>query len=791
MLNSISFRPFATARRSYAAYIEAFKAGIGSKRGGAVKMIGETAEPVEWDEVVMAQYSSLEHFADMCADKEYQEVNLRLRLPALRDTCILMMTETDLEWGIEGVVEYKMKVAEAFYIPGWSIKSYKDNEAIPLLVNKVYSDNTQLQYAYYDLPFVCPPTGVRHAGTSLISGQSISLNLGEVLRGDRITQSDIELVMGRDQECNFLCKRTVGRRELKRARDLVEDGYVVEWIVDNLPGATSFVTVDKSRKYYAAGFKMGYKDYSPSGKPKYYINNHLTIVIRYRKAPGRDGERGGKVVIGFEVYTKSIGPENRLENGCVGDLSEPQEGMELYIPPNSTDFSLQYPHSSYYPPENDQNMDDGATMEIPYTYSVYFREDDKIEWSRRWDLYFVNQEEGSRIHWLAIINSLIISGLLSAIVAMILARTIRGDIKTYKDASAEEGKLKSKRKSRPGSGARTPKAGEKVISGLLEQVGDTENDADVSSDEEPLEDVTGWKLLHGDVFRAPAFGYLLAPLIGSGMQLVFMAVGLLFLSSLGVLNPSFRGGFVSVGVGLFVFAGVFSGYFSGRVYKTFGGINWRKNTLITALLFPGLLFAFVFVLNLFVWAQASSTALPFGTLIGIIMLWLCIQLPLVYVGSWYGYARTGAWEHPTKTTTIPRQTPPQMWYIRSPQSILLAGLIPFAVIFIELLFVFQSLWQDKSGYYYVFGFLSVVSIILILTIAEVTIVTIYIRLCNEDYNWWWYSFFVGGGSAIWVFLYCVWYYFTKLHIDGFVSGTVGFLTAYAFVRRIYGAIKAD
>jgi transmembrane 9 superfamily protein 2/4 len=584
---------------------------------------------------------------------------------------------------------------------------------------------------------------------------------------------------------------------------MVKDGYVAEWIVDNLPGATSFVTVDKSRKYYAAGFKVGYKDISTSGHTRYYINNHLTIVIRYRKAPGKDGERGGKVVVGFEVYTKSIGPDNRNATGCPLDMSNIETPMELYLPPNSTDFSLQYPQSSYHPPESEQEVEDGATLDIPYSYSVYWREEEKVEWAHRWDLYFVNQEEGSRIHWLAIINSLIICGLLSAIVAMILARTIRSDIKTYKDASAEDGKVKIKRKSRPGSGARTPK--EKTGGGLLEQVGDTDNDADISSDEEAIEDVTGWKLLHGDVFRAPAYGYLLAPLVGSGMQLVFMAVGLLFLSSLGVLNPSFRGGFVSVGVGLFVFAGLFSGYFSGRVYKTFGGLSWRKNMLVTAILFPGLLFSLVFILNLFVWAQASSTALPFGTLIGIVMLWLCIQLPLVYAGSWYGYVRTGAWEHPTKTTTLPRQLPPQAWYIRSPQSILLAGLIPFAVIFIELLFVFQSLWQDKSGYYYVFGFLSVVSVILIITIAEVTIVTIYIKLCSEDYNWWWHSFFVGGGSAVWVFIYCIWYYLTKLHIQGFVSsllffsysfmacvvyglltGTVGFLTAYAFVRRIYG-----
>ncbi|KAA8571327.1 hypothetical protein EYC84_000647 [Monilinia fructicola] len=693
-----------------------------------------------------------------------------------------MATNSSMRIGSWLLFFLAISITDAFYIPGWSIKSYKDNEAIPLLVNKVYSDNTQLQYAYYDLPFVCPPTGVRHAGSSLLSGQSISLNLGEVLRGDRITQSDIELVMGKDQECNFLCSKTMG----------------MSWngLWTTYPEQQAFVTVDKSKKYYAAGFKLGYKDVSSNGKSRYFINNHLTIVLRYRKAPGKDGEKGGKVIVGFEVYTKSVGADKRLESGCPADLNNVDTPFELYLAPNNTgSSSLAYPLSSYHPPEREVDLDDGATMEIPYTYSVYFREDEKVEWRNRWDLYFVNQEEGSRIHWLAIVNSLIISGLLSGIVAMILARTIRGDIKTFsKDVSGEDGKLKQKRRSRPGSGARSPKTGEKTGLGLLDQV-DTENDADVSSDDEQLEDVTGWKLLHGDVFRPPPYGYLLAPLIGSGMQLVFMAFGLLSLSSLGILNPSFRGGFVSVGIGLFIFAGVFSGYFSARVYKTFGGINWRKNTLVTATLFPGLLFSLIFILNLFVWAQASSTALPFGTLIALIFLWLCIQLPLVYAGSYYGYTRSGAWESPTKTSIIPRQVPVQPWYIRSPSSILLAGLIPFAVIFIELLFVFQALWQDKSGYYYVF---------------EVTIVTIYIKLCAEDYNWWWHSFLVGGGSAVWVMMYCVWFYMRRLHIEGFVSGvlffsycgvvaityglatgTVGFLTSFWFVRRVYGAIKAD
>ena len=462
---------------------------------------------------------------------------------------------------------------------GWSIRSYTDDEAIPLHVNKVYSDNTQLQYAYYDLPFVCPPSGKKHAGVA--SGRSVSLNLGEILRGDRIMTSDYDLVMGQDQECQYLCSHETSRKGIKRAQQLVEDGYVAEWIVDNLPGATSFVTVDRTQKYYAAGFKIGYKDYSPvTGKPRHFINNHLTLVLRWRKAPGRSGQQGGKVVVGFEVYTKSIGPGDRQDTGCPIDVHHPTAGMELYIAPNMTSLASKYPFSSYLPEDDD--VDDGATLTIPYTYSVYFREDDRVGWANRWDLYFNNQKESSKTHWLAILNSLVIAGLLSAAVAVVMGRTIQGDIKGFaKEGALEEGKIKLKRK-KPRNGTKSPRPGEKASTGLLEQTGDAHHDVDISSDEESIEDITGWKLLHGDVFRAPAYPGLLAPLIGSGMQLIFMTTGLLILSCFGLLNPSFRGGFVSVGMGLFVFAGIFSGYFSSRVYRTFGGRDWRKNTLMVS-----------------------------------------------------------------------------------------------------------------------------------------------------------------------------------------------------------------
>jgi transmembrane 9 superfamily protein 2/4 len=614
-------------------------------------------------------------------------------------------------------------------ITGWSIKSWRDGDSVPLFVNKVYSDNTEIQYAFSELPFVCPPSGRRRDGTGLISGSNVALNLGEVLRGDRITVSDYELEMGKDDEAHYLCSQKVDRAGLKKAIEVVKHGYVAEWIVDNLPGATSFVTVDRSRKYYASGFKMGYEDVSPTnGKPRYFINNHVTLVIRYHAAPGRDGQQGKKVIVGFEVYAKSIEASNRDSDGLPPDVHDVRNGMELTMAQKANTTLPRDLDLSYQPEEFDEGNED-ATLTIPYTYSVYFREDEKLEWNNRWDLYFINQEESSKIHWLAIINSLVIFAALSAVVAVILARTVRGDIKGYVDAGMEEGKLRIGKRSK---GLRSPRSPRKSFEkgGLLDQ-GESDGMDDAGSDDELPEDTTGWKLVHGDVFRAPAFGQLLAPLIGSGMQLVVMSIGLVVLSCFGVLNPSFRGGFVSVGMALFILAGAFSGYFSARIYKTFNGTLWKHNAIVTATLVPGLLFATVFILNLFVWANASSTAIPLGTLIGLVCLWLLIQLPLVYMGSWYGFNRGGVYSHPIKANAVPRQIPYQPWYARPLQAALVAGLVPFAVIFIELLFLFRSFWQDKSGYYYVFGFLAVVSTILILAVMETTIIGVYIQLCSE------------------------------------------------------------
>ncbi|KAI7255646.1 putative multispanning membrane protein, partial [Hortaea werneckii] len=560
------------------------------------------------------------------------------------------------------VALFCLQLANAFYIPGWSIKSYSDGEPIPLMVNKVYSDNTQIQYAFAELPFVCPPSGRSRPGTGLISGSNVGLNLGEILRGDRIVVSDYELQMGQDDEAHYLCSQKVDRAGLKKAIEVVKQGYVAEWIVDNLPGATSFVTVDKSRKYYAAGFKMGYVEPSPTtGQPRYFLNNHVTLVIRYHRAPGKAGQQGKKVIVGFEVYAKSLSAENRDHSGLPPDLHDVSHGLELTMARNMTNSTTTAYDSSYYLTEYDDGAPD-ATLTIPYSYSVYFREEEKIEWANRWDLFFVNQEESQKVHWLAIVNSIVISGLLTAVVAVILTRTVKGDIRGYLDGSGtgcleDGGLLKGGAGKKRGMGGfRTPRkvSSEKSSSGgrLLDQVDlpgsgavtPTTTADELASDDDlplPLDDISGWKLLHADVFRSPPHAHLLAPLIGSGTQLVTMALALLLLSCLGILNPSYRGGFLTSAFITFLLASITSGYFSARLYKTFGGGRWRENALVTATLFPGLMFATVFVLNLFVWARASSTAIPLGTLVVLVLCWLFVQVPLVYLGAWVGFDEAG------------------------------------------------------------------------------------------------------------------------------------------------------
>ena len=76
----------------------------------------------------------------------------------------------------------------------------------------------------------------------------------------------------------------------------------------------------------------------------------------------------------------------------------------------------------------------------------------------------------------------------------------------------------------------------------------------------------------------------------------------------------------------------------------------------------------------------------------------------------------------------------QAWYMHPAFSVLIGGILPFGAVFIELFFILTSMWLHQ--FYYLFGFLCLVFVILIITCAEITIVLCYFQLCSEDYHWW-------------------------------------------------------
>jgi len=399
------------------------------------------------------------------------------------------------------------------------------------------------------------------------------------------------------------------------------------------------------------------------------------------------------------------------------------------------------------------------TLAVKWTYSVNWVEDPDTEWSQRWDKYF--EQSNADIHWFSILNSVLIVLFLTGMIATILMRMLHRDLRKYSEQ--------------------------------LESREDAEE--------------TGWKLVHGDVFRTPKNPVLLCVFCGFGAQLFVTAAITLICAILGLLSPANPGALLTTIVVVIMLGSIFSGYVSTRMYKMFKGVNWKRNMLMTAFMIPGIIGAILLFIDFFVWGVKSSGGVSFTGLLALIGLFLGIELPLNFVGSYLGF-KQAAIEYPVGTNQIPRLIPERAWYNNLVSASLLGGLLPFAAVFIELHFILGALWGNEI--YYVFGFLFVVFLILTVTCAEISIVMIYFQLCGEDYHWWWRSFLTSGSSACYLFFYAIFYFSTSLEITNFISGLlyfgytvilsivffmltgfIGFLACFIFVYKIYKAVPFD
>jgi len=631
-------------------------------------------------------------------------------------------------------------VTVGFYLPGLAPVSFcrkgEEEEGcksqIELFVNRLTSSESVIPFEYSAFDFC----------TASKDKKSPSENLGQVLFGERIRPSPYNIVFGEEKQCEVLCEKNYKADDdkIKFLKHGMMFSYEQHWIIDNMPVTWCYDTEGQNR-FCTPGFPMGCYVTQKGDKKDaciiserynepstFYLFNHVDITIYYHS-----GQAGG--FLGSRLVQARVVPHSYDHSDGVN--CDPASAKPASIP-------------------GKVNSD----INIKYTYSINFQENNQVKWASRWD-YILDSMPHTNIQWFSIMNSLVIVIFLSGMVAMVTVRSLRKDIARYNAAENSE----------------------------------------------EAQEEFGWKLVHGDVFRPPKAGMLLSVLAGVGLQVFIMVFIVLFIACLGFLSPANRGAFGTTAVVVFILLGSPAGYTSARIYKSFGGEKWKTNVLMTAFLVSGVVFGIFFVMNLILWSEGSSAAVPFTTILAIMFLWVGITTPMCFLGAYYGYKKRPI-EHPVRTNPIPRHIPEQVFYTRPIPGVVMGGILPFGCIFIQLFFILNSLWSHQI--YYMFGFLLLVAIILIITCSETTILLCYFHLAAEDYNWWWRSFMTSGFTAFYFFIYAAHYYSSKLTLDKFASvilyfgytsimtlfvflftGSIGFFACYWFVRKIYGAVKVD
>jgi len=229
--------------------------------------------------------------------------------------------------------------------------------------------------------------------------------------------------------------------------------------------------------------------------------------------------------------------------------------------------------------------------------------------------------------------------------------------------------------------------------------------------------------------------------------------------------------------------------------------------ILTGSLFPFIVFVVCCFLNILSIVYNATNAISLFTFLTIVFIWL-LSMILLFVG-------TTAARQSFQGANFPCVVNPKIhplsndrpFYMKPVIFCVTVGVLPFGSIFIEMYYVFNSFWNYK--FYYVYGFMLVVFILLTLVTACCVIVSTYLLLNWEDSRWKWMAIFSGGSTAFYVFLYATFYYFSKTQMNGlfqtsfyfgymflfslgifFVTGAIGYLSSSIFVRRIYD-IKLD
>merc|ERR1719223_1937536 len=267
-------------------------------------------------------------------------------------------------------------------------------------------------------------------------------------------------------------------------------------------------------------------------------------------------------------------------------------------------------------------------MHVPFSYSVEWVEEDLV-WKRRMTRYSDsrNLPKSFEIHWLSIINSIVLVLLLTAFLTIILLRVLKNDFSRYMELD----------------------------------------------DEAIEEEESGWKLIHGDVFRFPHYPGLFCAAVGVGNQLIVTTFCHLCLALTGLISTTRRGSLLAGIVVLYCLTSFVAGFSSIRLYRQMNGKNWVRCLLLTAGLFPVPTVAIFMWVNSVALAHRSTSALPFTAILTVFALYALISFPTTVFGGLVAKNYISAdFNAPTRTTKVAREIPTEIpWYRSRPFQILI------------------------------------------------------------------------------------------------------------------------
>ena len=484
---------------------------------------------------------------------------------------------------------------------------------------------------------------------------------------------------------------------------------------------------------------------------KTYLFPHLHFYLGYNE----------EQIVAAKVTTdvSFFGFFRKLYPSQPGVLGRRRLSLELYLTSQFANLLCQM----------DRRVDI-TNVEVPkqvtFSYSFEFYEEPTLKWKDRLSRYADSNfvPTSFEIHWLSIINSFVLVLLLTAFLTIILLRILKNDFSRY-----------------------------------------MELDDDALEEEE-----SGWKLIHGDVFRFPENSMLFCSAVGSGNHLLITTLFHLTLALSKIISTNRRGSLLAGAVVLYCLTAFVGGYTAVRLYRQMNGKNWVHCIILTAGLFPAPVVVVFMWVNSVALAHGSTSALPFTAILTVFSLCIFLAFPLTVFGGLLAKNYASAdFNAPTRTTKVAREIPTEVpWYRSRSFQFIIAGFLPFSAIYIELHYIFASMWGHQL--YTLFGILFVAFILLVVVTSFITVALLYFQLAREDHQWWWATYINGGMTGLFVYVYSFYYYFHRSGMRGFLQGSfyfgymaicsfafflmlgsAAFQFSLVFVRYIYSRIKSD